>query len=204
MVTEAQDIRRAHRITGARGAAVRTAVYPAVLAPRPAYGTRLRGIGFADDNGTSRLVLQLLDELTGAGRAHLLGLHPSDALGRLIERLADEARGTRERLSYCMGGLVRGIPHLALGLVENVILAALQPFPAPRILGLARLRLLEARQGLVAPLDDRFDAAPAHQEHPHAIRGGKQRVYPQVHANNGLLSARRVLTCQDTTHGPQR
>ena len=44
MLTEAQDIHRAYRVTRAGGPTVGTAVDPAVLAPLPAYGTRLRGM----------------------------------------------------------------------------------------------------------------------------------------------------------------
>lgn len=75
MLTERQNIDRTYDIAGAGGSTVRTVIYPAVFAPLPAYGTRLRGIGFADGDGASCLVIQLLDECTGAGSTHLLRLY---------------------------------------------------------------------------------------------------------------------------------
>ncbi len=123
MVTAGQDLHCAHRITGAGGAPVRTAGDPAVVAPLPADGTRLRGIGFVDGSRASRLVRQLLDELARAGRAgragraELLGVHPCGALGRLIARLADVAGGTGERRSDGLGGLVRRVASRTCRLV---------------------------------------------------------------------------------------
>ena len=60
MSAERQDIDRAHRVTRASGPARWAAVDPAVLAPLPAYGTRLRGIGFAEGDRPSRLVVELI------------------------------------------------------------------------------------------------------------------------------------------------
>src|SRR5258708_19007204 len=77
MVTETQDIHRTNGVTRASGSTVRTVVYPAVLAPLPAYGTRLRGIGFIDGNRASRLVVELLDELALARCCHPFGPSPS-------------------------------------------------------------------------------------------------------------------------------
>src|SRR5262249_53356449 len=130
MVPEAQDIHRAHRVTRDSGSALRTAVDPAVFAPLPAYGTRLRGIGFTDGNRASRLIIELPNDLARASRTHLLGLHASVALRGVVERLAHIARGTGERRSYRMRGLVGGMAHLALRLVEHLVFAALQPLPA--------------------------------------------------------------------------
>jgi hypothetical protein len=48
MLTETQDIQRAYCVTRACGPTVRAPVYPAVLAPLPAYGTRLRGIALIE------------------------------------------------------------------------------------------------------------------------------------------------------------
>src|SRR5579872_3574867 len=152
MLTKAQDIDRAHRIARASGAAMGAAVYPAVLTPLPAYGTRLRGIGFIDDQGASRLVIELLDELAGTRSAHLLGLHPSAPLSRIIERLAYIARGARECRGNRVRGLVGGIAYLALGFIKQVMLAALQALPAARALRLRGLRLLDDCQRLIAPL----------------------------------------------------
>ena len=80
MLTERQDIDRTHGVPRGRCATLLATVYPAVSAPLPAYGTRLRGKGFAEGDHPSRLVVQLLDELARAGRADLLRLHAPDAL----------------------------------------------------------------------------------------------------------------------------
>ncbi len=48
MLTETQDIQRAYCVTRACGPGARATVYPAVLAPLPAYGTRMRGIALID------------------------------------------------------------------------------------------------------------------------------------------------------------
>ena len=98
MLTEAQDSDRADRVARAGDPARRAAVDPALLAPLPAYGTRLRGIGFVDDNRASRLVIELLDDRAGTGGAHLLGLHPSGTPRGSIERLAHLAGRAGERL----------------------------------------------------------------------------------------------------------
>jgi hypothetical protein len=54
MLTETQDIQRAYCVTRACGPTVRATVYPAVLAPLPAYGTRLRGIPLNESRGASK------------------------------------------------------------------------------------------------------------------------------------------------------
>lgn len=72
MLTETQDIQRAYCVTRACGPTVRATVYPAVLAPLPAYGTRLRGIALIDGDHASGLVIKLLNDLAGADGAHLL------------------------------------------------------------------------------------------------------------------------------------
>src|SRR5258708_20834550 len=79
--------------------------------------------------------------------------------------------------------------HLAFGLAEHTVLAALQALPTQRAFGRAGLRLLDARQCLVAPLDDRFHAASAHQEDRVAVGGSDQRIHAQVYADDGLLWA---------------
>src|SRR5258706_4748819 len=204
MVTETQDIHRTDGVTRASGSTVRTVVYPAVLAPLPAYGTRLRGIGFINDNRASRLVVELLDELACASSAHLLGLYPSGALRRIVEWLTHVARGTRKRLSNRVGGLMRGVPYLTLRLVEHLILAALQPLPAQRAIGLCGLGLLEAGQCLVTPLDDGLDAAPTHEKHLGAIGCSNERVHTQVHADDSLLGMRRVGHLTGEAHNTER
>jgi len=202
MLTETQDIDCAHRVTWAGGPTVRAEVYPAVLIPLPAYGTRLRGIGFAEGDRPSRLVIELLNHLAGAGRAHLLGLHPSGALRGVIERLPHIARRTRKRTRNRVRRLVRGIAYLALGPVEHLILAPLQPLPAARAFALLGLCLLDACQRLVAPLDDRFYPTPAYQKNRGAIGGGNEGIHSQVHADNSLLQARHVGYLTDEAHGP--
>ncbi len=111
MSTERQDIDRAHRIARASGPAVRATVYPAVLAPLPAYRACLRGIGFAEGERPSRLVVEQLDDLAGTGRTHLLRLLAPDALGGVIEWLTHVAGGVREGLGHLAcwpGGRDRG------------------------------------------------------------------------------------------------
>src|SRR5262249_38093855 len=105
MLIEREAIDRTCHNTWAGGAAAGAAGDPAVCAPLAAYGTRLRGIAFIDDHRASRLVVQLRDELAGAGRAHLLGVHAAGALGCVIRGLANLARGAGERLSNRVRGL---------------------------------------------------------------------------------------------------
>ena len=74
MLTERQDIDRAHRIAWASGLALWATVYPAVLAPLPAYGTRLRAVCLIYCDRASGLVIKLLNKLTGTGLAEGLRL----------------------------------------------------------------------------------------------------------------------------------
>ena len=124
---------------GASGPARGATVDPAVLAPLPAYGTRLRGIGFAEGDRPSRLVVELLDEFAGTGGTHLLRLYPSRALGGGIERLAHIAGRARERLRHLACRFVAEIADASLRLAEHLVLAALQPRVAARMLDAGRL-----------------------------------------------------------------
>src|SRR5262249_426867 len=190
--------------TRAGGAVARAALDPSECAPLPAYGTRLRAIGFVDDYCARRLVIELLDELARARGAHLLSLHASSALGRVITWLAYIARGTGERLRERLRSLVGGVSHLALRFAKQLIRAALQALPAPRASGLAGLRVVDIYQGLVAPPSDGLYPAPAHQEDLHAVRGGNQGIHPQVHADDRLLGTWDISDFTDETHDPIR
>src|SRR5262249_49093081 len=69
MVTEREVIDRTCRGTLAGGAAVWSAVAPAVLTPLPADGTRLRARDFVKSDRASRRIVKLFDELARAGGA---------------------------------------------------------------------------------------------------------------------------------------
>ncbi len=161
MVPERQDIDRTHGVPWGRCTTMRATIDPALLAPLPAYGTRLRGIGFAEGNGSSCLVVQLGDELVRASSAHLLSLHPPDALGRRIERLPNVARRTGECLYNRVRGLVAQIADAPLRLVEQAILAALQSRVPARMLDAPRLTRTQAGEPLVTVLDRGLGRAPA-------------------------------------------
>jgi hypothetical protein len=132
MLTETQDIQRADCVTRAYGPTVRATVYPAVLAPLPAYGTHLRGIALIDGDRASGLVIKLLNDLAGAGGAHLLSLDASTLMGRSIEWLTDVADSVRERRSDRVRGLVGSVSYLAFRFIQHPMLAPLQALPARR------------------------------------------------------------------------
>ena len=104
-----QDSDCAHRIAWASGPAVRAAVDPPVRAPLPAYGTRLRGIGFAAGDRPSRRVVQQVDDLTGTGTTYRLGRFAPGTLGGASEWLAPIARRARERHRHLARGLLAEI-----------------------------------------------------------------------------------------------
>src|SRR5262245_6572717 len=149
VLSEAQDIERAYRITGGRCAAIRAKVDPPVFAPLPAYGTRLRGIRFAEGDSPSRLVIKLLNELAGTRRAYLLSLDTPDALRGVIERLADIARRAGKGGRHLVRGLMAQIADAPLRLVEYLVRTAVQALVAPRTYGLTRLRLLDPGKLLI-------------------------------------------------------
>ena len=91
MLTERQDIDSAYRIAGTSGPTGPAAIDPAMFAPLPAYGTRLRGKRLIESDGPNRLIVQLANNPARTGRADLLRLDAPDTLRRLIERLTDIA-----------------------------------------------------------------------------------------------------------------
>ena len=118
-------VHRADRVARASGPAVGAAVDPAVRAPLPAYGTRLRGIGFAAGDRPSRRVVELLDDLRVQAVLTCWAC-PRRTLGGVIEWLAPIARRARERHRHGVRGLLADIAPLALRLVKYPICAALQ------------------------------------------------------------------------------
>ncbi len=125
ILTQAQDIERANRIARPTSAARWTAKGPAVSAPLPTYGTRLRGIRFIESHSSSRLVIQLLDELAGTSGAHLLGLYSPDALSSVVKRLPYIARRIWEGSCHLARGFVAQIANTSLRLIQHSVFASL-------------------------------------------------------------------------------
>jgi hypothetical protein len=208
MLTKRQNVHRTYRVAWGSGSAVRAVIDPAVPAPLPTYGTRLRGKGFAEGHHPSRLVIQLLDELARAGRADLLRLHASAPLCGLVERLTHLARHTRERAGnrvcgpVCgpVCGLVCQIADAPRRLAQQARLAPLQPPVAARALGALRLACAQAGELLVAVLDGGFGSTAADQDHLLAVSGSCKRIDAQVHADYGLLRAWLVRDLADQAH----
>ncbi len=200
MYTKGKDIDGTNGVARTSGPTLSALVYPTVLAPPPAYGTRLRAVRFIKDDGTHRLVSKLVDELACAGSAHLLGLHSPGALGGVVERFPDIACGTWECLSYLTRCLVAQIADAPPGSIQQLVFAALQSLVAARSLFLARLQLLDARELLVAVLDGRLGRAPTYEDDFLSISGGDEGIHPQVHANHRLLRALLVGDLTDEAH----
>jgi len=200
MDAKGQDIDGAYRVPWASGFTTRAAINPAVSAPLPAYGTRLRGIGFVDSDGSSRLVIKLLDNLSRASGAYLLRLHSTNALGGVVERLTDVAGRARKCLSYLPCRLMAQIADTSLRLIQHPVFAALQPLVAPRTLYLACLGLLETSKLLITVLNCRLGRASADEENLAPIGGGYERVHAQVHTDHGLLGPRLVRYFADEAH----
>jgi hypothetical protein len=153
MDTKRQDIGRAYCVAGAGGTTVRAPVDPAVSAPPPAYGTRLRAIGFVNHNRACGFVVELIDELAGTGLADGLRLYLAGTLGGLIERLAHIAQRTGEGLSHLARGFVAEVTDASLAPlapIEQPILATLQALVAARAFLLARLQVLDSGKLLIA------------------------------------------------------
>jgi hypothetical protein len=202
MDAKGQDIERAYRIARATRPAPSAAVDPAMSAPLPAYGTRLRGIRFVDGDRAHRLVGELIDNLAGTGGAHLLSLHAPTALRGVIERLAHRARRMRERLRYLPRRLVAQIADTSLRLIQHPVFATSQPFVAARAFGLARLRVLDSGKLLVALLDGRLGGASTDEDGLLAVGGGDQGIHAQVHSDHARLGSFVVQRFADEAHDP--
>jgi hypothetical protein len=200
MLTEAQDIHRADGVARAGGPALGAAIYTAVLAPLPAYGTRLRGKGFAEGDGPNRFVGELADDLAGTGATHLLGLHAPDELGGVVKWLAHVAGGVRKGLGYLACGLVAQVADAPLGLVEHTALAPLQPLVAAQTVGLACLRLLDSGELLIAVLHRGLGGASTDENDLRAVGGRDEGVHPQVYPDDSLLVARLIRHFADHAH----
>lgn len=131
MYSKRQNIDRADRVTWASDPARWTAINPAVFAPLPAYGTRLRGICFTNNDGASSLVVEVLDNAACADLTYLLRLPASNALSRVIERLTHKARRAWECLSDLMRCLVAQITHASLRFTEHLVFSALKALISP-------------------------------------------------------------------------
>lgn len=105
VLTEREDIDCAYRITRAGGPTLRATVYPAVLAPLPAYGARLRGIVFWHRDGTSRLVVK-------ACRLTALRLSPPVPEGRgpqsgwMVDRRLGDLLALVDHTAACLSPLL--------------------------------------------------------------------------------------------------
>jgi hypothetical protein len=200
MYTKGQDIQRANRIARASGPARWAAVDPSVLAPLPAYGTRLRGIGFAEGDCPSRFVVEQLDDLARAGGTYLLRLLASDTLCCVVERLTHIAGGVGEGLGHLARGLVAQVADPPMRFVEHRMLAALQPLIAPRMLSACRLALADAGKLFVTVLHRRLGRASTDENDLLPIGGSNQRVHAQVYPDDRLLWARDLRNFTDQAH----
>src|SRR5262249_24652474 len=107
-------------------------------------------------------------------------------------------------LSHGVRGLMGRIAYLAFGRAEQLILAPLQALPAPRAFGLGCLRLLDIRQGLVAPLDDGFHSATTDEENLRAVGSSEHGIHAQIHTDDRLLGAGDVWHFTDQAHDSKR
>jgi hypothetical protein len=199
MDTERKDIGCAYRVARAGGAAMRASVYPAVSAPPPAYGTRLRAVSLVNGNRASGLVIQLLDDLAGTRLADSLRLGAPGTLGGVVKGLAHIAPCTGERLGDLPRRLVAQITDAPLGPVEHPVLAALQPLVAPRAFRHPALALSDAGELLVAVLDRRLGGTPADEHDFLPVSGGDQGIHAQVYPDHSFLGARGVSYLADQT-----
>ena len=178
MNTKGQDIGCAYRIARAGGPAMGAPIHPAVSAPPPAYGTRLRAVGLINDDGADRLVIKLLDNLAGARLADRLCLRASGALHSVVERLAHIAQRARKCLGHLVCHLVAEIAHLALRFVQQTILAPLQTLPPARMLLVLGLLRAQMGQLLIAVLDRGFRLASTDEDDLLPIGGRNQGIHP--------------------------
>jgi hypothetical protein len=184
MTTHLQDIHAANHITR-RGL--------------PAYPTCLRGIRFVNLHGATGFVIQLANQPSITGTAHLLGLASSDLLCRVIKRLPDVTGGARERLSHFARGFVHHIAHTAMRLRQHVCFAPLQTLPLPGALRLRALGLATRCQAFVAVLHGGFCRSATDQEGVLSVCGRQQGIDPQVNTNDALLWSGHVGNLTDQT-----
>jgi len=202
MYTQREDIHCSYRVARTSGSARWTTIDPALFAPLPADGTRLRGRGFIERDRPSHLIVELVDEFARAGHTHLLRLHPARTLRGVVVWLSDVTGGARKRLSQLPGRLVAEIAYAPLRLSQHRILTALQRFMATRAFDLGSLRLLESGKLLVAILYGGLCGPSADEYDALSIRGGEQRIHSEVHPNHGRLRSLVVKRFADEAHNP--
>jgi hypothetical protein len=114
MTTNSQNVQTANHITW-RGLSTRpTAIDTPVLVPLPAYGTRLRGIGFVHLYCTTGFIVQLRNQPGVTRTANLLRLPCAQTLCGIIEWLTHIAGGAWERLGHFARGLMHYITQAAM------------------------------------------------------------------------------------------
>lgn len=179
---DASDIRASHDIAGGLIPTLPTSIGPAVLRPLSAYGARLRSVVLFDFDAGTKLVVQHPDNLAVAGRRHGLRTLPIHFATGVVERLTDVRLGVREGIRNLAGRLVAQVANLVPGVVQDSMLAALEPAMPARPLLVPILLLLDLGESLVPQLDRRLDLPAADQDGLVTIRGRDDRVDAKVHA----------------------
>lgn len=203
MTANTQDVCTADHVPGRYSSALATTIDPLTLVPLPAYGTRLRGVVFIFLDCATGLVVELCNHLCIAGATDSLRLPSPNLLSGIVKRLAHMTGCTGECFGHFAGRLVRQVSYPVGSLVQQLGFAPLQLAPPARACSLPTLRLLDAGEILVAPLEGRLDSPSADQDSCFPIGRCDQGVDAQVHTDHGLLRARfiRYLTDkQDLPH----
>lgn len=173
-------------------ATVSTPINPSALLPTPAYGTRLRAIGFWHDHCARTFVVKLIDDLRVACRTYLLCLDAANLLRRLIERLTDNHFSIRKLFLHQGRRFMRQIIDSIARLSQHLGLASLKLFPSARTFQHLRLPLLNRSQVLVAPLNRRLSLASADEQRLLPIRGGNKRVDAEINPNRNFHHLRLI------------
>jgi len=200
MPTNSQDIDAANDIARSRLAARPTAIYPSCLVPCATNRACLRRVCFIDCNRATAFVIQLPDQLGITGATHLLCRTSSALLGCIIKRLADIARGPRERVNHLAGGFMSHVADASVRLRQHSGLPPLQPLPLARAFRLRALGVLAVSQTLVPILHGGFRRPTTDQDGLLSVCGCQQGIDPQVHADDALLRSRAVFNLTDQTH----
>ncbi len=202
MLTEREDVGCAHSIPRGRCAAVRATIYPTMLAPLPAYGTRLRAVCLVNRNRACGFVVELIDELAGTCLANSLRLCAPCSLRGVIEWFTHITQCMREGVGHLPSRLVAQITEAPLGLVEQLVLATLQSHVSARAFGLGRLGLLDAGKLLVAILNRSLGGTPADKNYLAPIGGSNEGVHAQIHTDNHTLRPLHVGYFTDQPYHP--
>src|SRR5574341_405900 len=96
MASNSQNIHAADHIAWGRLPTRPTVIEAPVLVPFPAYGTRLRGIGFVHLDRATGFIIQLGNQAGITRATDLLSLVASQVLCGIVKGLPHIARGARE------------------------------------------------------------------------------------------------------------